>query len=374
MEPSRIPARLDAQAGLYRSLLTGRRMLVVLDNARDAEQVRPLLPGAPGCMALATSRRQLTGLAAAEDAHLLTLGLLSRAEALDLLTILLGLHRTAADPEAIREIIDRCAGLPLALAIVAARAAAQPGLPLARLAQELRLAESRLDALDGGDPASRIRAVFSWSYRALHPEGANLFRLLGLHPGPDIGLPAAAALAGVPVAELRAPLTELVRGHLLAEPAAGRYSFHGLLRAYAAGLVATHDDAVGRAATRRVLDHYLHTAHRADVLLTPQPHPELLPRPTRAPRPRSCRTISRPKPGSRPSIRCCSPPCGRRRPPDSTPTPAGSPRRSPRSSTGMDTGGRWPPYRQPPWRPRDARRTRRARPRPTVASAWPRTV
>ncbi|WP_326757594.1 NB-ARC domain-containing protein [Streptomyces phaeochromogenes] len=164
MEPSRIPARLDAQAGLYRSLLTGRRMLVVLDSARDAEQVRPLLPGAPGCMALATSRRQLTGLAAAEGAHLLTLGLLSRAEALDLLTIRLGPHRTAADPEAIREIIDRCAGLPLALAIVAARAAAQPGLPLARLAQELRLAESRLDALDGGDPASRIRAVFSWSY------------------------------------------------------------------------------------------------------------------------------------------------------------------------------------------------------------------
>ncbi|MGW3941863.1 SARP family transcriptional regulator, partial [Streptomyces phaeochromogenes] len=249
MEPSRIPARLDAQAGLYRSLLTGRRMLVVLDSARDAEQVRSLLPGAPGapgCMALATSRRQLTGLA-------------------------------AADPEAIREIIDRCAGLPLALAIVAARAAAQPGLPLARLAQELRLAESRLDALDGGDPASRIRAVFSWSYRALHPEGANLFRLLGLHPGPDIGLPAAAALAGVPVAELRAPLTELVRGHLLAEPAAGRYSFHDLLRAYAADLVATHDDGVGRAATRRMLDHYLHTAHRADVLLTPQPHPEPLP-------------------------------------------------------------------------------------------------
>ncbi len=278
VEPSRIPARLDAQAGLYRSLLTGRRMLVVLDNARDAEQVRPLLPGAPGCMALATSRRQLTGLAAAEGAHLLTLGLLSRAEALDLLTTRLGPHRTAADPAAITEIIDRCAGLPLALAIVAARAAAQPGLPLARLAQELRLAESRLDALDGGDPASRIRAVFSWSYRALHPEAAKLFRFLGLHPGPDIGLPAAAALAGVPVAEIRAPLTELVRGHLLAEPAEGRYSFHDLLRAYAADLVATHDDdAVGRGATRRMLDHYLHTAHRADVLLTPQPHPEPLP-------------------------------------------------------------------------------------------------
>jgi DNA-binding transcriptional activator of the SARP family len=276
--PSRIPVGLDAQAGLYRSLLTGRRVLVVLDNARDAEQVRPLLPGSPGCMALVTSRNLLTGLAAAEGAHLLALGLLTPDEALDLLTARLGTERTEAEPSPVREIVDRCAGLPLALAVVAARGAAGPRLPLARLAQELRLADSRLDALDGGEPASQIRAVFSWSYHALRPEAARVFRLLGLHPGPDTGLPAAAALAGARPAEIRPLLAELVRGHLLTESAARRYSFHDLLRAYAAELVATHDSAtVRRDATLRMLDHYTHTSHRADVLLTPQPRPVPLP-------------------------------------------------------------------------------------------------
>ncbi|MFE9877847.1 BTAD domain-containing putative transcriptional regulator [Streptomyces sp. NPDC005784] len=276
--PSRIPVGLDAQAGLYRSLLTGRRVLVVLDNARDAEQIRPLLPGSPGCMALVTSRNLLTGLAAAEGAHLLALGLLTPDEARDLLTGRLGADRTEAEPSAVREIVDRCAGLPLALAVVAARAAADPGLPLARLAQELRLADSRLDALDGGEPASQIRAVFSWSYQALRPEAARVFRLIGLHPGPDTALPAAAALAGARPAEIRPLLTELVRGHLLTETAARRYSFHDLLRAYAAELVATHDsEAVRHDATLRMLDHYAHTAHRADVLLTPQPRPVPLP-------------------------------------------------------------------------------------------------
>ncbi|MFJ6835705.1 AfsR/SARP family transcriptional regulator [Streptomyces sp. NPDC091209] len=278
--PGRIPVGLDAQTGLYRSLLTGRRVLVVLDNARDAEQIRPLLPGSPGCMALVTSRNLLTGLAAAEGAHLLALGLLTPDDALDLLTTRLGARRTEAEPSAVREIVDRCAGLPLALAVVAARAAADPRLPLSRLAQELRLADSRLDALDGGEPASQIRAVFSWSYHALRPEAARLFRLIGLHPGPDTGLAAAAALAGARPAETRPLLTELVRGHLLTETAARRYSFHDLLRAYAAELVATHDtEAVRHDATLRMLDHYAHTAHGADVLLTPQPRPVPLPTP-----------------------------------------------------------------------------------------------
>ncbi|MFF3448769.1 BTAD domain-containing putative transcriptional regulator [Streptomyces sp. NPDC002667] len=278
--PSRIPVGLDAQAALYRSLLTGRRVLVVLDNARDAEQIRPLLPGSPGCMALVTSRNLLTGLAAAEGAHLLSLGLLTPEQARDLLSRRLGADRTEAEPDAVREIVDRCAGLPLALAVLAARAAADPGLPLARLAAELGLADSRLDALDGGEPASQIRAVFSWSYHALRPETARMFRLLGLHPGPDTGLPSAAALAGARPAEIRPLLTELVRGHLLTESAARRYSFHDLLRAYAAELVVTHDsEAVRHGATLRMLDHYAHTAHRADVLLTPHPRPVTLPSP-----------------------------------------------------------------------------------------------
>lgn len=276
--PARIPAGPEAQVGLYRSLLTGRRVLVVLDNARDAEQVRPLLPGAPGCLALITSRRSLTGLAATEGAQLLTVGLLSADAARELLARRLGADRVSADPAAVGEIVRRCAGLPLALAVVAARAAAQPALPLAALAAELRGSEGRLDALDGGEASSEVRAVFSWSYRALGPEAARLFRLLGLHPGPDATLPAVAALAGIPTARARALLAELVRGHLLTEQPAGRFALHDLLRAYATELVAAlDDDAVRRGAAHRMFDHYLHTAHRADALLTPRPTPAALP-------------------------------------------------------------------------------------------------
>ncbi|MER5435722.1 BTAD domain-containing putative transcriptional regulator [Streptomyces sp. NPDC002588] len=267
--PARIPNALEAQVGLYRSLLAGRRVLVVLDNARDAEQVRPLLPGAPGCLALVTSRNRLTGLAATEGAHLLSVDLLTPGQARDLLTGRLGPHRTAAEPAAANEIVTRCAGLPLALAIVAARAAAQPRIPLTTLAQELREADSCLDALDGGDPATQVRSVFSWSYQALNTDAARLFRLLGLHPGPDTALPAVAALAGVPQVRARALVTELTRGNLLTEHTPGRYIFHDLLRAYATELVTTHDsDTTRRSAAHRMLDHYLHTAHTADSLLT----------------------------------------------------------------------------------------------------------
>ncbi|WP_234439057.1 AfsR/SARP family transcriptional regulator [Streptomyces sp. NRRL B-3229] len=276
--PTRIPAGLEAQVGLYRSLLTGRKVLMVLDNARDAEQVRPLLPGAPGCLALITSRRSLTGLAATEGAQLLTVGLLSADEARELLARRLGADRVTADTAAVQEIVRRCAGLPLALAIVAARAAAQSALPLAALAAELRGAEGPLDALDGGDASSEVRAVFSWSYRALGTEAARLFRLLALHPGPDATLPAVAALAGTPAARTRVLLAELVRGHLLTEQPAGRFAFHDLLRAYATELVTgIDDDALRHRAAHRMFDFYLHTAHRADALLTPRPTPDALP-------------------------------------------------------------------------------------------------
>lgn len=277
--PARIPAGLEAQVGLYRSLLAGRRMLVVLDNARSAEQVRPLLPGSPGCLALITSRRSLIGLAATEGAQLLNVGMLNAGEARELLIRRLGEDRVEADRDAVQKIIGRCAGLPLALAIVAARAAAQPDLPLAALAKELCEADGRLDALDGGEASSQVRAVFSWSYRALSPQAARLFRLLGLHPGPDAALPAIAALAGVPAARARELLAELVHGHLLTEqPVVGRYAFHDLLRAYAAELAASYDgDGIRHAAAYRLFDHYLHMAHRADALLTPRPSPAPLP-------------------------------------------------------------------------------------------------
>ncbi|MDQ1033659.1 DNA-binding SARP family transcriptional activator/tetratricopeptide (TPR) repeat protein [Streptomyces sp. V3I8] len=286
VSPARIPAGLEAQTGLYRSLLAGRRVLVVLDNARDAEQVRPLLPGAPGCLALVTSRRLLTGLAVAEGAHLLTVGLLTPGEARRLLTGRLGADRVSAERAAVGEIVGRCAGLPLALAIVGARGSARPRFPLAALAEELRRADNRLNALDGGEAISQVRAVFSWSYDALSPDAARLFRLLGLHPGPDAALPAVAALGGIPATRAAALLAELVGGHLLTEGAAGRYTFHDLLRVYAAELAATLDGDLDRhAALHRLLDHYLHTAHTADVLLTPQPNPVPLPpaRPGAAP-------------------------------------------------------------------------------------------
>ena len=272
--PSRVPPGLEAQTGLYRSLLTGRRVLVLLDNARDAEQVRPLLPGAPGCLALITSRSQLTSLVAAEGAHLLTVDLLDPAGARGLLAGRLGTDRVDAEPAAVAEITARCAGLPLALAIVAARAATQPSLPLEVLAEDLRKSGNRLDLLDCGDPVTKVRAVLSWSYQALGDQAARLFRLLGLHPGPDAALPAVASLAGLPPARVRTAVAELIRGHLLTEHVPGRYTFHDLLRSYARELTATHDDDNARLrATHRMFDHYLHTARSADAVLTPQPHP-----------------------------------------------------------------------------------------------------
>ncbi|HEY3036576.1 MAG TPA: BTAD domain-containing putative transcriptional regulator, partial [Streptosporangiaceae bacterium] len=167
--PQRIPLGLDAQIALYRSLLAGRRMLVVLDNARDCEQVRPLLPGGAGCLAVVTSRNQLTGLVVAEGAHLLVADLLTFDEARDLLARRLGPDRVNAEPEAVHEIITRCARLPLALAVVAARAGAHPRFPLASLAADLRPSRGGLDALDGADPATNVRTVFSWSYEVLTP-------------------------------------------------------------------------------------------------------------------------------------------------------------------------------------------------------------
>ena len=262
--PARIPEDLTAQTGLFRSLLAGKRVLVVLDNARSAEQVRPLLPGSPGCLAIVTSRDQLAGLIATEGARLLALDLLTVTDARELLARRLGADRVAAEPEAVNDIIAACARLPLALAIAAARAAASPSFPLAAISAELREATSALDPFGGGDRATDVRAVFSWSYRALSAAAARMFRLLGLHPGPDIAVGAAASLAAVPPGQARALLAELSRAHLLAEHMPGRYALHDLLRVYASELAHGHDDQDARAtAVHRLLDHYLHTASNA---------------------------------------------------------------------------------------------------------------
>ncbi|HEY0452902.1 AfsR/SARP family transcriptional regulator [Actinophytocola sp.] len=266
----RIPTGFEAQVGLYRSLLADRRVLVVLDNARDVEQVRSLLPGAPGCLVVVTSRTLLSGLVAV-GARPVTVDLLDAGEARELLVGRLGADRVAAEPWAAGEIVDLCARLPLALAVVAARAATYPTFALAELARELRETRGGLDEFSGADPATDPRAVFSWSYQQLTEAAARLFRLLGLHSGPDLGTRAAASLTGLPAATARRLLTELAQAHLVAEHSPGRYACHDLLRAYASELdLALDTDADRRAATRRMLRHYVHSADNADRLLDPR--------------------------------------------------------------------------------------------------------
>jgi DNA-binding SARP family transcriptional activator/tetratricopeptide (TPR) repeat protein len=274
-----IPTALAAQIGLYRSLLAGRRVLVVLDNARDSDQVRPLLPGAPGCLVLVTSRSQLASLAATEAAELVSLDPLTAAEAHQMLAARLGAARVSAELQATREIITWCARLPLALAVIAARAGTHPQFPLETFAQELRVAHGGLDAFSDADPATDVRAVLSCSYDTLSTAAARLFRLLGLHPGPDITVAAAASLLGITRSHTLPLLAEVTRAHLLTEHRPGRYLFHDLLRAYANELATRFDRHSERqAAMRRLVSHYLHTAHAGARQLEPNRDPITLAR------------------------------------------------------------------------------------------------
>jgi len=243
----------------------------VLDNARDAGQVRPLLPGSPDCMVVVTSRNRLPGLVALDDAHPVELDLLSEDDAVRLIGRRIGAHRVAAEPDAVRRLVDRCARLPLALSIMAGRAVLNPALSLADLVRELDTARTALDGFASDDAAIDARAVFDCSYRALDARAAALFRLLGVHWGPDISVAAAAALTGVSVAEARTTMAELVEASLVQEHLPGRYALHDLLRAYAREL-ARKDPAAGQARAR-VLAHYVHTAHRADLLVYPAREP-----------------------------------------------------------------------------------------------------
>ncbi|MEU8081997.1 BTAD domain-containing putative transcriptional regulator [Catellatospora citrea] len=257
----RMPVGLDARTALYRSVMSGRRMLVLLDNARDAAQVRPLLPASSGCLVLVTSRSDLAGLVVSEGAVPLPVDVLSHDEARNLLRERLGTSRIEQEPAAVEEIIDRCARLPLALAIAAARAAIDPRKSLSDVARRLAEAESHLDPFAGPDTTTDIRAVFSWSYQLLRPAAARLFRLLGLHHGDAISVPVAASLTGTAPSQVMSALAELVSAHLLTEIEAGRYGFHDLLRAFAREQAAADPDA-GQG-LRRLLDHYLHTAASA---------------------------------------------------------------------------------------------------------------
>jgi DNA-binding SARP family transcriptional activator len=261
-----VPADVDAQTGLYRSLVAGRRMLVLLDNAADTAQVRPLLPGSASVTTLVTSRHPLVGLVAVHGARAVRLDVLNDEEAYELLAERLGEDRMAAEPDAVAELVAHCAGLPLALGIVAARAIVEPDLPLAVLAGQLRDHATRLDGLDTGESDLSLRAVFALSHQALKPGTARLAALLGLAPGPDISAPAVDALAGESASDM---LRELESAHLIAQFSPGRYRMHDLVRLDAAERALELPDDLRDTALRRLVDFYLRTAHAADRLIAP---------------------------------------------------------------------------------------------------------
>ena len=278
--PTEVPESVDAQAALYRTMLADRQVLILLDNARDPDHVRPLLPASPGCLVIVTSRSALTGLSITDGAVTIPLGLVSESEAEALLAARLGMDRLLAEPAATAQLISLCARLPLALAITAARAAANPKIPLTSFAAQMSSEHDRLDAFDIGDPTTSVRAVFSWSVSQLSADAARLFRLLGLHPGPDFTAAAAASLAGLPAPEAQRTLAELTRASLIDEHIPGRYAFHDLLRAYAGEQAASGESRADRqGAVRRLLDHYLYSARPAGALIFAEdlPLPDLAP-------------------------------------------------------------------------------------------------
>ncbi|HEX3780331.1 MAG TPA: BTAD domain-containing putative transcriptional regulator, partial [Pseudonocardiaceae bacterium] len=272
VEPERIPAGLDAQAALWRTLVADKRMLLILDNAADTSQVLPLLPGGATATVLVTSRDHLNGLITGHGARHVPVDVLSDAEARTLLAARLGTARLTAEPDAVDELLASCGGFPLALSIVAGRAQVEKHLPLAALAAEL--ADARLAALDDDDPAASLPAVLSWSFAALTTEQARVCWLLGLAPGPDIGLAAAAGLTGLAVEGTRNALRALERVSLLQQDRPGRWRMHDLIRDYAAEQgrrelpEASQDEAL-----RRLAEFYLHTGYAGDRLLYPSRQP-----------------------------------------------------------------------------------------------------
>ncbi|MET8850200.1 tetratricopeptide repeat protein [Amycolatopsis sp. NPDC004625] len=262
--PLRIPDDVEGKAALYRSLLAGRRMLVVLDNAAHIGQVRPLLPGGSACRTIVTSRDRLEGVLAHDGAQRVTLETLPEADATALIRALTADYRSGDEPGDRTELARLCARLPLALRVAAERAASRPWMPLAELIGNLR-DESRLwDELAAGSDETHdgVRGVFAWSYRSFAPDAARMFRLLGLHPAAEFGACVAAEAAGLPMAAARALLDSVVGAHMLEQTAADRYQFHDLLRAYATDAARREEppenqrDAVGR-----ILAWYLHAAH-----------------------------------------------------------------------------------------------------------------
>lgn len=263
-----IPSQLDERSALLRSTLSGYDPLILLDNARDAEQVRPLLPGASG-LVIVTSRNQLSGLSIRDGAHRVTLHRLPGRQSVELLAAAVGVSWVTKEPAAAATLAELCDHLPLALTIVAERA--HRAGSLAEVVTALQNEQARLDTLDTGEdnPDTSLRAALSWSYQALSPNASAMFRKLGMHPANDIGLDAAAALADVPVAHAQAALHQLVSAHLVEQPRPNRYELHDLIRLYATEMAGHEEPAERDATVRRTLDWYLHAASGADRMLRP---------------------------------------------------------------------------------------------------------
>ncbi|WP_320779278.1 ATP-binding protein [Streptomyces sp. CRN 30] len=264
----RIPDGTDARAALFREETDGRRLIVVLDNARDSRQVRPLLTRSPGCLTVVTSRNHLTGLATTDGAHLIDLDLWTYDEALAALAARIGPDRVAAEPGPAAELVELCGRLPLAVAVLAAHLAAEPRLPLRVTVREVTEARSRLDMLSTDDPRTDVRAVFSWSYRALDPAAARFFRHLAVIPGPVLSAEVAASASGVPMPRARGALRTLVSAGLLSRDAEGRYVLHDLVREHASDLLDQGPDD-RPAAESRLFDYLRHNARTAARTLNP---------------------------------------------------------------------------------------------------------
>ncbi|MEU5696865.1 tetratricopeptide repeat protein [Actinosynnema sp. NPDC020468] len=281
--PDRVPTDLEAKAALFRSVVAGRHVLVVLDNARTADQVVPLLPGSPTCAVVVTSRHRLASLIDRHGARHLQLDGLSHEESREVLAARLGEPRIAAEPTAADDLVELCRRYPIALSILARHAHARPTVPLAEWVAELR--DLGLEMLADDDPSAGVPSVLSWSLRSLNPEQRTMFALLGIAPGPDTGLPAAAGLAGRSTEWTRRVLRALENASLVDRQSRHRYSMHDLIRAYAASLAVDLPGRTRQAAARRVVDFYLHTAHAADRLLNPHRDPIRLDPPAPGARP-----------------------------------------------------------------------------------------
>jgi tetratricopeptide (TPR) repeat protein/transcriptional regulator with XRE-family HTH domain len=265
-----VPVELEEAAALYRTLLADKRVLVVLDNARDAAQVRPLLPGSSGCLVVVTSRDRLAGLVATHGAHRLGLDVLAPNEAVVLLARILGEERVAAEPQATAAAAEACGFLPLALRIAAANLLDQPQASIADYVRRLRAGDRLGKLAVAGDPQAAVGVAFDASYATLDPQARRLFRLLGLVPGPDVTAPAAGALTGMQGPAVEQVLDRLAGAHLVEPRAPGRFGLHDLLRLYARGRSEAEDGEAERlAALGRLLAWYLHTAAAATRLLYP---------------------------------------------------------------------------------------------------------